>query len=145
MFSSTVSLLTQSRRRNAPPPPPPPSDQRRRTQPGFMKELAAEMVTRQSHDIKITPTEILTTPTGSTEHVDTLGAEPKKDFISRQPKRRMTTGSRGSLKPRNAPAPPPPPTQATPSPPMQAMPPPVAKGRPPPVAEKPHKTKPRKL
>lgn len=127
-----MSISLQLRRRNAPPPPPP--NQKRRTQPEFIKQLAAEVVDRK---IARKSQDSDTTPNGSTDHLDTVGTElpafRKEPGV--QPKRRMTTGSapRVPLKPRSAPAPPPPTTQATS--------PIVAKTRPPPVAEKPNRTK----
>ena len=126
VVSHVTNVFGQGKRRNAPPPPPPA--QRRRTQPGFMRELTAEMaerkVTRESHDMD-------TTPLGSIEHLDGEGSHKREEMS--QSKRRMTTGSsRGTLKPRNVPAPPPPFT-------AQATPPLEAKPRPPPVAGKPKK------
>ena len=96
-----------------------------------MRELTAEMagrkITRESHDT-VAP------PTGITDHVDGMegvSESPPKEQGSPQ-RQKMTSGvSKGSLKPRNAPAPPPPKAQATPSP--------EAKPRPPPVAGKPKK------
>ena len=113
-----VFFSLQNKRRHAPPPPP---AQRRRTQPEFMRELAAEMAGRktvrklkrinsqeesldsmESFDKEILSHDTVDTPTGSVECLDSTsnetspakGEEPMS--ISDQSNRKMTaTTSRG--------------------------------------------------
>ena len=98
-------------------PPPLPTNQRRRTQPDFMKELAAEMAERKDKDLSEgldTPPAIRekgTTPGGDDvattgSALATFGEETDRKRLTDSPLR--STTSKGSLKSRMRPAPGPP-------------------------------------